>query len=200
LWADARVVQSLFNRGNTAQVFRAALASPESFAAFEEFVENDPRLQLEAQTEQAYYAAQASGTISIIQWIGWPLSIIMGIGALAGALNTMYSSVAARSAEIATLRIIGFSGSAAFFGTLIEALALSFIGALVAVVACFALFNGMTASTLGSGFTQVVFQLKITPELVTQAIIMALIIGLVGGIFPGIRAARKRPQLELAAQ
>lgn len=200
LWADARVVQSIFQRGSTFQVLRAKLASPQSFEAFKTFVEGDARLQLEARTEREYMASQASGTIGLINFIGIPLSVIMGIGALAAALNTMFASVAARSAEIATLRIIGFSGFAAFFGTLIEALALSVIGALVALVVCYLLFNGMTASTLGSSFTQVVFQLKITPELVVAAIVMALVIGLVGGIFPGIRAARQSPQLELASQ
>lgn len=200
LWADARVVQSIFNRGSTVQVLRAKMTSPEGFQQFKEYVESDARLQLEAQTERDYLAGQASGTIGLINFIGLPLTIIMGIGALAAALNTMYSSVAARSAEIATLRIIGFSGFAAFFGTLVEALALSVLGALLAVVVCYFLFNGMTASTLGASFTQVVFQLKITPSLVVAAIVMALIIGFVGGVFPGIRAARQRPQLELAAQ
>jgi len=200
LWADVFVVQSRFNRGSTVQVLRVGLSSPQAFPAFKTFVESDPRLQLEARTEREYYASQASGTISLIRVIGWPLTIIMGVGALAGALNTMFASVAARSAEIATLRIIGFSGVAAFFGTLVEAMALSIIGALIATIVCFALFNGMTASTLGSSFSQVVFQLKITPALVGQAIVMAVVIGFVGGFFPGLRAARQRPQLELAAQ
>lgn len=200
LWADARVVQSIFNRGSTFQVLRAKVTGPEGFEAFKTYVESDPRLQLEARTERDYMSSQASGTIGLINFIGVPLSVLMGIGALAAALNTMFSSVAARSAEIATLRIIGFSGFAAFFGTLVEALALSVLGALLALVVCFLLFNGMTASTLGSSFTQVVFQLKITPDLAIAAIVMALIIGFVGGVFPGIRAARQRPQLELAAQ
>ncbi len=200
LWADARVVQSLFNRGSSYQVMRVALARSGDFNAFKTFVENDPRLQLAAERERDYYSKQASGTINVIKYIGWPLAIIMGIGALAGALNTMYSSVAARSAEIATLRIIGFSGFAAFWGTLVEAMALSVLGALVATAACFIFFNGMTASTLGSSFTQVVFQLKITPQLITQAIVMAVVIGFIGGLLPGIRAARQSPQIELAAQ
>ena len=138
--------------------------------------------------------------LDLIGRIGIPLAITMAIGALAGALNTMYSSVASRSAEIATLRIIGFSGYAAFFGTLVEALALSVLGALLAALFCFIFFNGMTTSTLGQNFTQVVFQLKMSPELVLQAVIMALIFGFVGGVFPGIRAARQSPQIELAAQ
>jgi putative ABC transport system permease protein len=200
LWADSRVVQSLFNRGNSYQTARVLLASTSSFEAFKTFVEDDPRLNLLARTERDYYSSQAGQTSDLIGQIGLPLAIVMAIGALAGALNTMYSSVSSRSAEIATLRIIGFSGFAAFFGTLMEALALSVIGALVGALICFVFFNGMTTSTLGSNFTQVVFELKFTPILLVWAIVMALFIGLVGGIFPGIRAARQSPQIELAAQ
>src|SRR5262249_51803189 len=127
------------------------------------------------------------------------LGVFMAIGALAGALNTMYSSVAARSSEIATLRIIGFSGYAAFWGTMAEAMILSAIGGVLGIVISYIAFNGRTTSTLGSGFTQLVFQFKFTPALVITAIIVAMIIGLVGGFLPGIRAARQKPNLELAA-
>jgi putative ABC transport system permease protein len=201
LWADARVVQSLFGRGNSYQTARVRLTSPAAIEQFETFVNEDPRLEgMIARTERAFYADQADGTFDLIRNIGVPLAIVMAFGALAGALNTMYSSVSARAAEIATLRIIGFSGFAALVGTLAEALALSLIAALVASGFCYLFFNGMTTSTLGSGFTQVVFQLKMSPELVLQAVIMALIIGFIGGFFPGLRAASQRPQLELASQ
>jgi putative ABC transport system permease protein len=200
LWADAHVVQSLFGRGNSIQTLRARLTSPAAFPAFKRFMESDPRLQLLTRTERDYYASQAGATSDLIGQIGFPLAITMAIGALAGALNTMYSSVSARASEIATLRIIGFSGFAAFFGTLAEALALSVIGALVGAAFCYVFFNGMTTSTLGQNFTQVVFQLRMSPDLILQAIVMALAIGLLGGIFPGVRAARQSPHIELAAQ
>ena len=200
LWADAHVVQSLFNRGSSVQIVRAALTSPAAIEAFRQYNDDDPRLQLEVRTERDFYASQSEGMSDLIGYIGWPLGIVMAIGALAGALNTMYSSVAARAGEIATLRIIGFSGFAAFVGTLVEALALSAIGALVGALFCFIFFNGMSASTMGGNFTQVVFKLQLSPELIWQALIMALIIGLIGGFFPGLRAASTRPQLELAAQ
>jgi putative ABC transport system permease protein len=199
LWADARVVQSLFNRGTGYQIARVAMASPAALESFATFVEDDARLQLQTRSERDFYAAQAEGTGGLIRFIGWPLGITMAIGALAGALNTMFSSVAARSSEIATLRIIGFSGVAAFAGTLVEALALSLIGALVGTIACIALFGSMTTSTLGANFTQVVFQLKITPDVLLTAFIVALVIGLVGGVFPGIRAARQSPLIGLTS-
>jgi putative ABC transport system permease protein len=200
LWADTLMVQRLFDRGTAYQSVRVALTDPDAFADFERFVENDPRLQLVAKTERDYYADQAAQGVAIARNIGLPLAITMAIGALFGALNTMYSSVSARAAEIATLRIIGFSGFAAFFGTLAESLVLAVVGALAGAVFCYAVFNGMTTSTIGQSFTQIVFQLKMSPELVLQAIVMALMIGLAGGILPGIRAARQRPLLELAGQ
>jgi putative ABC transport system permease protein len=200
LWADAPVVQSLFNRGTTFQTARVALTSEAAMANFVKYVKDDPRLQLKAESEQSYFAAQAERSGLLIRYIGFPLGIMMAIGALAGALNTMYSSVSSRAAEIATLRVIGFSGFSAFMGTMAEALALAVIGALVGtgIVALF--FNGMSASTLGAGFTQVAFRLQLGPELVVQGLIMALAIGIIGGFFPGWRAARQKPLLALSAQ
>ena len=114
----------------------------------------------------------------------------MAFGALAGALNTMYSSVAARATEIATLRAIGFRAFPAFAGTLVESLLLAVIGGVVGAAATWLIFDGLSASTLGASFTQVVFNFKLTPTLIAQGIVLALIVGLVGGLFPAVRAAR----------
>jgi putative ABC transport system permease protein len=200
LWADVAVTQSLFNRPNVFQTMRVQLTGPAAMAAFKRFVHDDPRLQLQALSEREYYEQQASQSTGQFTIIAWFLGVVMGIGALAGALNTMYSSVAARSAEIATLRIIGFSGYAAFFGTMVEALALSALGGVLGLLLAFVAFNGRSTSTLSSGFTQLVFRFELSPGIVMSAIIVAVIIGLFGGFLPGIRAARVRPQLELAAQ
>ncbi|MEX0644479.1 MAG: ABC transporter permease [Parvularculaceae bacterium] len=201
LWADIAVTQSLFDRPNVYQTMRVQLNSPEAMTAFKDWVEGETRLkQLQALSEREYFAQQASQSSGQFTIIAWGLGITMAIGALAGALNTMYSSVAARSTEIATLRIIGFSGLAAFMGTLIEALTLSALGGLLGIALAFAFFNGRTTSTLSSGFTQLVFQFQLSPPIVISAVVMALAIGFFGGILPGIRAARQRPQLELAAQ
>ena len=198
LWADAPVVQSLFKRGTSFQTARVVLTSPAALPSFVAYAKNEPRLQLKAQSEQAYFAAQAERSGLLIKYFGWPLGIMMAVGALAGALNTMYASVSNRAAEIATLRVIGFSGFSAFMGTMVEALVLSAMGALVGVLICAVGFNGLSASTLGAGFTQVAFRVQIGPEIVGQAVTLALIIGLVGGIFPGWRAARQKPLLALA--
>jgi len=199
LWADAPVVQSLFRRGTSFQSARVAMTSPEAVAAFVTYVKNEPRLKLEAKSESAYFAGQAERSTALITYFGWPLGIMMAIGATAGALNTMYASVSARAAEIATLRVIGFSGFSAFMGTMVEAIVLSVLGALLGTALCAVGFNGLSTSTLGAGFTQVAFRLQFGPDLILQAVILALVIGLVGGIFPGVRAARQRPLLALSA-
>jgi putative ABC transport system permease protein len=190
IWADLPVVQSLFNRLNFVQTVRVRLDRPASLAALKSYNDNDPRLKLDVKSEAAYFADQASATSDLIQTLGWPLAIAMAFGALAGALNTMYSSVAARAVEIATLRAIGFGGFPAFVGTLIESLVLACIGGLVGAAATWLIFDGFTASTLGGNFTQVVFNFRLSPALIGQGVLLALIVGLIGGLFPAIRAAR----------
>jgi len=190
IWGDLPVVQSLFNRNNVFQTIRTRIESPAAFAELERYADSDPRLNLDVKTEQEYFAEQSSQTSDLIQKLGWPLAIAMALGALAGALNTMYSSVAARSVEIATLRAIGFSGFPAFVGTLAESLLLAAIGGSLGAIATYLVFHGFTASTLGAGFTQVVFSFKLTLGLVAQGLVLALIVGLIGGLLPAIRAAR----------
>jgi putative ABC transport system permease protein len=154
------------------------------------FVEADPRLKLDVKSEAAYFAEQASQTSDLIHKLGWPLSITMALGALAGALNTMYSSVAARAVEIATLRAIGFGGTPAFIGTLVESLVLAALGGIIGTIATSLVFDGFSASTLGASFTQVVFSFTLSPALIGQAVLLALAVGLAGGLLPAVRAAR----------
>jgi len=199
LWADIGVTQSLFDRPNVFQTMRIKLNSAADMEAFKSYVKGDARTKdLQALSEREYFAAQASQSTGALIGIAWFLGAMMAIGALAGALNTMNSSVTSRASEIATLRIIGFSGLAAFMGTLIEALFLAAAGAVVGLLIAFVFFNGRSTSTLGSGFTQLVFKFEMSPALMATALIVALAIGLVGGVLPGIRAARTKPLLELA--
>jgi putative ABC transport system permease protein len=191
IWADLPVVQSLFNRNNVFQTVRARLQSPSDLGGLRRFIDEDPRLKLDVKSESAYFADQASQTSDLIHKLGWPLAIAMALGALAGALNTMYSSVAARATEIATLRAIGFSGFPAFIGTLAESLILAALGGLIGAVATYLIFDGFSASTLGASFTQVVFSFRLSPALVVQGVTLALAVGLAGGLFPAIRAARQ---------
>ena len=190
IWADLPVVQSLFKRTNYFQTVRVRLQSPATLGRVKSYVDADPRLKLDVKSEAEYFAEQAAQTTDLIQKLGWPLAIAMAFGALAGALNTMYSSVSARAVEIATLRAIGFAAFPAFFGTLVESLILAAAGGACGALATFLLFDGVTASTLGASFTQVVFSFQLSPRLIAQGICLALIVGVIGGLFPAIRAAR----------
>jgi putative ABC transport system permease protein len=191
LWGDVGVVQSVFKRANFFQTIRVRLTSPAALPALKAYVDGDPRLKLAVESEAEYFSEQAKQSSDLIQKLGWPLAIIMAIGALAGALNTMYSSVASRGTEIATLRAIGFGRIPTFAGTLAEALTLAIIGGIVGIVATTLLFQGYSASTLSANFTQVVFTFKVTPALCGSALVLALIVGVIGGIFPAFRAARQ---------
>ncbi|HYC05088.1 MAG TPA: ABC transporter permease [Azospirillaceae bacterium] len=190
VWADIGSVQSFFNRQNFYQTIRVRLDGPDGLAKLTAYSDQDPRLKLDVKTEQAYFAEQSTQTSDLIQKLGWPLAIAMAFGALAGALNTMYSSVAARTREIATLRAIGFSGLPAFVGTLVESLVLAGIGGIIGGLVTWVFFDGLTTSTLGASFTQVVFSFTLTPEVAFKGVLLALAVGLVGGLFPAIRAAR----------
>ena len=197
LWADLPVVQSLFNRGPTVQALRARLESTAALAEIRSFVDSEPRLQVDVKTEKEHFASEAQ-SLQYLVYFGWALSITLGFGALAGALNTMYAAVEARSKELATLRAIGFGGLPAFAGAITESIVLALAGGLVGAGGAYLLFNGLTASTLGGGFTQVVFDFNIGPQQVLAGVQLALLLGLLGGIFPALRAART-PLLKLGA-
>ncbi|QNL18040.1 ABC transporter permease [Hyphobacterium sp. CCMP332] len=190
IWTDIGVLQNLYQRGNSVQSVRARLTSVDAISDFRTYAENEPRLNVDITSEREYFASSSGGTSNLIMFLGWPLAIAMAIGALAGAWNTMYSSVDTRTREIATLRAIGFSGGAAFVGTMVESMALAAIGGVIGAVTSYFLFNGVSASTLGGGFTQIVFSFSVTPAAMLNGIILALIVGFIGGFIPALRAAR----------
>lgn len=192
LWADVSVIQSFFNRQGYYQIMRAKLESPAAIEQLKQYAKSDPRLQLDVKTEKDFYVEQSGAASDLIFYLGWPLSIAMAIGALAGATNTMYNAVASRAREIVTLRTIGYSGFSTFISTILESSLLAIIGGVIGTVVSYQLFDGLTASTLGGNFTQVVFRFDLTPSLIMQAITLALGIGILGGAAPAYRAARMR--------
>jgi putative ABC transport system permease protein len=198
IWADLPVVQALFNRGNSVQSMRARLEKPNDLSGLEALVKNDPRLRVEIQTETEYFANEAQA-LQVLIIFGWALAGTLALGALAGALNTMYAAVEARTKELATLRAIGFGGVPAFFGAMTESVVLATAGGLLGGLAAYLLFNGISASTLGGNFTQVVFKFSLGPQQLLTGLILALILGLVGGFFPALRAART-PILKIGAE
>lgn len=189
LWADARTLQTQFRRGSSFQTIRVLLEEPGNVEGMLKAIEDDPRLILDAETEADYFKEQGEALSGMVN-LGWILSVLMGIGALAGALNTMYTSVAEREQEIATLRAIGFSNVSAFFGTLAESLVLSVVGGVVGSLVAFVFMDGISTSTMGGNFTQVAFTFAMGPDLIKDGITLAVIIGFVGGFFPALRAAR----------
>lgn len=191
LWADLPVLQALFNRGDFVQSVRLRLVNADALEQVRAFSASDPRLGLDIKSERAFLRAQSESITGLITMIGQPLAIIMAIGAFAGAVNAMYSSTADRAVEISTLRAIGFGRLSTFLGTLAESLLLALFGALAGVGVALLLFNGMTASTVSGGLTQVVFDLSLTPDLVMQGVWWALAVGAVGGAIPAWKAARR---------
>lgn len=189
LLADGETVLSSYRR-NLYQSVVVLLDSKDSFGAFKSSLTTNPQLSVDVMREHDYYAKQSQRMSTVLSFIAYVVGGIMAVGALFGALNTMYSAVSVRSREIATLRAIGFGASAVVLSVLIEAMLLSVIGALIGAGLAWVFFNGNVVSTLGSNFTQVVFRLAVGPPLVVLGIVWACVIGLVGGLFPAIRAAR----------
>jgi putative ABC transport system permease protein len=190
LWGDAETVMSAYRRSGFQSV-TAQLESVAALATFADALAADPRLNVEAQTLKAYFAEQSRQMSTLINVLGHTVGYIMAIGALFGALNTMYAAVATRAREIATLRALGFGGGAIVTSVLIEALLLALVGGAIGGGLAWLLFNGYTVSTLGASFSQVAFDFRVTGELLAKGLTWALVIGLAGGLLPAWRAARQ---------
>jgi putative ABC transport system permease protein len=189
LLADVDTVGSSIERNGYSSAV-ALLASAADFTSFKDALTTDPQLKVDVQREPDYYAAQSKALSKAINVVGNTVAVIMAIGAMFGALNSMYSAVAARGLEIATLRAIGFGALPVLLSVMIEALLLSLLGGLIGASLAWLFFNGHSVSTLGGAFAQVVFQLTVTRALIITGIVWACVIGLLGGFFPALRAAR----------
>lgn len=191
LWTDVRLLQSLYRRGNSFQSVRVKLESPDAIDALTDFLQNDPRIDVDVYSEKAFYSQLSENLATFIRLVGYPLTILMAIGAIFGALNTMYSSVSARGKEIATLRALGFGPVSILISTIIESATLAVLGGVLGGGLAWLFLNGYTVSTLnGPSFSQVVFDFAVSLDLLVQGLVAAVIIGLVGGLFPAIRAVR----------
>ena len=191
IWCDAAVLQPAYNRGNFFQSVRAKLGSKDDFQAFKDAITKDPRLDVQVERESEYFAGQSKGLTQMINGLGTIIALLMGFGAVFGALNTMYSAVSARTREIATLRAIGFQSTPVVISVLVESLVLTLVGGVLGAIAAYFGFDGFQAATLNwQSFSQVAFKFAVTPKLLVIGISYALIMGLIGGLFPAIRAAR----------
>jgi putative ABC transport system permease protein len=190
VWADTHLLGPAYNRGeNFFQSVTVRLASPDSLKQLADALTTDPRLNVDVTREIDYYSKQSSRLTLMITILGGLVAAIMAVGAVFGALNTMYSAVSERGREIATMRALGFGGPAVVFSFVLEALLISFVGGLLGCLAVLRL-NGYTTGAMNlQTFSHVAFAFMITPELLAQGIVFALLMGVLGGLFPAIRAA-----------
>jgi putative ABC transport system permease protein len=189
LWGDVETVSATYRRQGY-QSATVRLTSPEALDTLKAAIAANPQLKVDAQTTSDYYTAQSENLTKVIRIIGIVIGVIMAIGAVFGAINTMYAAVATRAREIATLRAIGFRGLPVVVSVLLETMLLALAGGVLGAAIAWLIFNNYTVSTLGSNFSQVVFAFKVSPALVATGLKWALAIGFIGGLFPALRAAR----------
>jgi putative ABC transport system permease protein len=189
MWTDINVARSTFGRQGSSSVL-VRLDGPEGLAQLRTAVAGDPRLSLDVLREQDYFSGQTKQFRRTIGLLAGVVTLIMALGAVFAALNSMYAAVAARGKEIATLRALGFGGLPVVTSVMTEALLLALTGGVLGAVIAYTLFNNLSVSTLGQSFTQVVFDFKVTPQLVARGLIIAIVIGMIGGFMPAVRAAR----------
>ncbi|MFL6576851.1 MAG: ABC transporter permease [Povalibacter sp.] len=191
LLADSETVLAAYQQQAFASV-TVKLVSAGGYKVFKDALTSNPTLEVDVRREAEYIATVSKGWHRLLNMIAYTIGGIMAVGALFGALNTMYSAVSARAVEIATLRALGFSSASVVSSVFIEALLLALLGAVMGASIAYSLFNGHAISTIGGTAqgSQLIYQLAITPQAIGGAILLALLIGFMGGLLPAIRAAR----------
>jgi putative ABC transport system permease protein len=182
--ADAATVLAAFDR-TAYQSVEVQLTSAAAYPAFRDSLTGNPQLRVDVKRDTEYREDRLKEITSILDAVGYFIGAVMAVGAVFGAINTMYSAVDARAREIATLRAIGFGGTAVIASVMAESLLLAVPGALLGVLVAFLLFNNRTISTVG-----ITFPLAVTPSLIELGVIWAIVIGVIGGFAPSVRAAR----------
>jgi putative ABC transport system permease protein len=191
IWGDANVIADTYRRGSSRTSVFARLTDAKAIDAFKAALAADPRVQVDVDSTLSYFSKQSEGMSKVMRIMGITVGTIMAIGAIFGALNTMFAAVAARAREIATLRAIGFRGVPVVVAVMLETMLLALLGGVIGGLLAWLIFNGWTASTLATGTTgQLAFTFKVTPSLLWEGLKWALAIGFVGGLFPALRAAR----------
>ena len=189
IWTSLAILQGAYQRGNSVSSVYVKLANHGAFDAFKQSLTHNPQLNVSVQRESEYFTEQAHGMSLFISIVGGIIGVLMGGGAVFGAINTMYTAVAARAQEIATLRALGFGRMPVLVSVLLEGLMLGFVGGVCGGVLAYLLFNGFEATTFNQ-FSIMAFQFAVTPRLLLLGIIYALLMGLLGGLLPAVRAVR----------
>ena len=191
IWADAAVLAPAYRRGSSYQNAVVRLASPGSFNTFKDALTSDPRVSLKIVRETEYYAEQSQVLVKIVNVLAGIITTLMGLAAIFGALNTMYTAVASRAREIATLEAIGFRGAPIVLSVLIESVVLATLGGIVGALLAWLVFDGVRTATINwQTFSQVAFAFDVDAALLVRGVVTAVVIGVIGGLFPAIRAAR----------
>jgi putative ABC transport system permease protein len=191
IWTDAKVLQDAYHRGDSFQSVYVKLNSPGAFQEFKDSLTSNPQLSVKVVRQSEYYAEQSQTMTRLITTLGFLIAFLMAVGAVFGALNTMYSAVSTRTREIATLRALGFGRGAVVVSLMIESLLLALAGGAIGGGLAYFAFNNFHTSTMNfQSFSQVTFAFRVTPELLVRGIVWSALIGLIGGLFPAIRAAR----------
>ncbi len=191
VWTDARTLQGAYRRGNSYQSALVKLVSPDAFDEFRDWLTANPQLNVQVRREQEYYAGQSRALTTLVRVVGFTIAGLMSLGAIFGAILTMYTAVASRAREIATLRALGFNALAVITSVLAESLALAALGGVAGGLAAYLAFNGYQTSTINfQTFSQVAFAFRVTGTLLVMGLVAALVMGFVGGLLPAWRAAR----------
>jgi len=191
LWCDARFLQGAYRRGNSYQSVHARLESPAAFREFKDWLTSNPQLNVSVKPEVEYYMTQSQTLTRLIRSVGFGIASLMGIGAVFGAILTMYTAVSTRTREIATLRALGFNTASVLISVLAESFGLAALGGVIGGAIAFLGFNGFQTSTMNwQTFSQVAFAFAVTPALLAQGLAYALVMGFIGGLLPAVRAAR----------
>ena len=198
VWCDAAVLNQVYRRPeNIFQSVTVHLTSADALAAFKDSLTSDPRMTVQVDRERDYYDKQSRTLTTLIVVLGTIVASVMGIGAIFGALNTMYSAVSERAREIATVRALGFGAASVVFSFLMEALLISFLGGVLGCLLVIPL-NGLTTGTMNfQTFSYLAFAFRVTPDLLLEGIAFALFMGVIGGVPPAIRASRQRVAVAL---
>jgi putative ABC transport system permease protein len=191
-WCDANVLNQTYQRPqNVFQSLTVRLDSPEAFTTLKDGVTSDPRLTLSVEREQVYYARQSQSLTTMITVLGTLVAVVMAVGAVFGALNTMYSAISERRREIATMRALGFGGGSVVVSFVFESLLISLVGGVLGCLIVLPI-NGLTTGTMNwQTFSHLAFAFRITPGLLVSGVVFALVMGLIGGVPPAVRAARR---------
>jgi len=190
IWGDYDSIAQFFERQGGSNAMAVRLKDPGQLKALDAWIRTKPQMQLQAVEERKYYEDQAGPLARILRILATAVAVIMGIGAVFGAMNTMYAIVAARTREIGTLRALGFSRRAILFSFVVESVTLALLGGLVGCLLALPMNGYSTGTGQTQSFSEIAFAFRVTPRIAAAGIVFAVVMGLVGGLLPALRAAR----------